>query len=83
MMMMMMILRIVPLLWCLDDDYTDDDKSNDNYAAIADNYDSYDDNDELMRGIIKIALIDFEVLEMYSTCKLIKLWGKTARSFCG
>lgn len=38
---------------------TDDNKESDddNYAAVADNYDSYDDNDELIRGI-KIVLID-------------------------
>lgn len=38
---------------------TDDNKDNDNYAAVVDNYDSYmyDDNDELMRGI-KIVLVD-------------------------
>lgn len=36
---------------------TDDNKDNDNYDAVVDNYDSYDDNDELIRGI-KIVLID-------------------------
>lgn len=38
---------------------TDDNKESDNdhYAAVAANYDSYNDNDELMRGI-KIVLID-------------------------
>lgn len=38
---------------------TDDNKESDddNYAAVADNHDSYDDNDELMRGI-KIVLVD-------------------------
>lgn len=35
----------------------DDNKDNDNYDVVVDNYDSYDDNDELMRGI-KIVLID-------------------------
>lgn len=34
---------------------TDDNKDNDNYAAVVDNYDSYDDNDELMRGIKIVA----------------------------
>lgn len=35
----------------------DDNKDNDNYDVVVDNYDSYDDNDELIRGI-KIVLID-------------------------
>lgn len=43
---------------------TDDNKESDddNYAAVADNYDSYDDNDELMRGI-KIVLIDVDLFQ--------------------
>lgn len=43
---------------------TDDNKESDddNYAAVADNYDSYDDNDELMRGI-KIVLIDVDLFK--------------------
>lgn len=44
---------------------TDDNKESDddnNYAVVADNYDSYDDNDELMRGI-KIVLIDVDLFQ--------------------
>lgn len=43
---------------------TDDNKESDddNYAAVADNFDSYDDNDELMRGI-KIVLIDVDLFQ--------------------
>lgn len=42
----------------------DDNKEfdDDNYVIVVDNYDSYDDNDELIRGI-KIVLIDVDLFQ--------------------